>query len=73
MVEPRQHDCRSTSVPTNADPARDAFFRGLLENPPFPRDTPLEEQRDIMDSLSSMNPPLPHGVALELVVAPLGK
>ena len=45
----------------------------LLENPPFPRNSSLEEQRDIMDSLSSMNPPLPHSVAVELVTLASGE
>ena len=72
-MEPRQHECRTTSATTRADPARDAFFRGLLENPPFPRNSSLEEQRDIMDSLSSMNPALPHGVAVELVTLASGE
>ena len=67
IMEPRQHGCRITSVTTSVDPAREAFFRSLVENPPFPRDSSLAEQRDIMDTLASMNPPLPEGVAIEQV------
>ena len=66
-MEPGQHGCRSTSVTTSVDPDRDAFFRSLAENPPFPPDSSLAEQRDILDTLASMNPPLPHDVAIEQV------
>ncbi len=71
-MEPRHHRCRSTTVATPADPARDAFFRSLFEQPPWPPDSSLDEQRDIMDSLASMNPPLPHAASSERVSVATG-
>jgi epsilon-lactone hydrolase len=71
-MEVRHPGCSSTSVPTSADPARDAFFRSLVENPPFPPNSSLEEQRDIMDTLASMNPPVPHDVGSERVTLGTG-
>jgi epsilon-lactone hydrolase len=66
-MDPFQDGYRSTSVPTTPDPAPEAFSRSLAENPPIPPESPLDEQRDIMDTLASMNPPLPQNVAREHV------
>jgi len=43
--------------PMREDPARDARFRSLLDNPPFPAGSSLEDQRDIMDVLTSIDRP----------------
>ena len=59
--------CRTSAVPTRDDPARDALFRNLLDNPPFPAGSSLEEQRDILDALKSVNPELPDDVAIREV------
>jgi len=64
--------CRTTRVPTRDDPARDALFRNLLDNPPFPAGSSLEEQRDILDALKSMNPELPDDVAIRQVTLATG-
>ena len=64
--------CRTTSVPTRDDPARDALFRNLLDNPPYPAGSSLEEQRDILDALKSINPALPDGVAIRQVALATG-
>ena len=64
--------CRTTAVATRDDPARDALFRNLLDNPPFPAGSSLEQQRDILDALKSMNPELPDNVALERVTLATG-
>jgi len=64
--------CRTTQVPTRDDPARDALFRNLLDNPPFPAGSSLEEQRDILDALKSMNPELPDDVAIRQVTLATG-
>jgi len=64
--------CRTTPVPTRDDPARDALFRNLLDNPPFPAGSSLEEQRDILDALKSMNPELPDDVAVRQVTLATG-
>ena len=71
-MELHQQGCRSTSVATGVDPDREAFFRGLVENPPLPPDSSLDEQRDILDALASMNPPVPHGVGIERVTLATG-
>jgi acetyl esterase/lipase len=59
-------------VATRDDPGRDALFRHLLENPPFPAGSSLEQQRDIMDALKSMNPALPDNVAIKHVTLATG-
>ena len=64
--------CRTTTVPTRDDPARDALFRNLLDNPPFPAGSSLEEQRDILDALKAMNPELPDDVAIRQVALATG-
>ena len=64
--------CRTTSLPMRDDPARDALFRNLLDNPPFPAGSSLAEQRDILDALRSMNPELPGDVALRQVTLATG-
>ena len=64
--------CRTTEVPTRDDPARDALFRNLRDNPPFPAGSSLEEQRDILDALKSLNPELPDDVAIGQVTLPTG-
>ena len=64
--------CRTTPVPTRDDPARDALFRNLLDNPPFPAGSSLEEQRDILDALKSINPELPDDVVIRQVTLATG-
>jgi acetyl esterase/lipase len=64
--------CRTTSVPTRDDPARDALFRSLLDNPPFPAGSSLDEQRVILDALKSLNPALPDDVAITQTALPTG-
>src|SRR5262249_1740235 len=64
--------CRTTSVPMRDDPARDALFRHLLDSPPFPAGSSLEEQRDILDALKAMNPALPDDVAIQQVTLATG-
>lgn len=63
---------RTTTVVTRDDPARDALFRNLLDNPPFPAGSSLEQQRDIMDALKSMNPALPDHVTVTHVTFATG-
>ena len=64
--------CLTTQVLTRDDPARDALFQHLLDNPPFPAGSSLEEQRDILDALKSMNPELPDDVAIRQVTLATG-
>ncbi|AHG89693.1 putative hydrolase [Gemmatirosa kalamazoonensis] len=64
--------CRTTTVPTRDDPARDALFRNLLDNPPFPAGSSLEAQRDILDALQSINPDLPADAAVRQVTLATG-
>jgi len=71
-MSPETPGGRTTLVPTRDDPARDALFRNLLDNPPFPVGSSLEEQRDILDALKSMNPALPDDVAISRVTLATG-
>ena len=64
--------CRTITVPTRDDPARDALFRNLLDNPPFPAGSSLDEQRDILDALKSMNPDVPDDVVVKQVALSTG-
>ena len=51
---------RHISTGLNRD--HDAVFQDLTDNPPFPANAPLETQRRIIDSLGSLNPPVPGDV-----------
>jgi epsilon-lactone hydrolase len=51
---------RWISTGTNHD--HDTFFRSLIENPPLPPSAPLEIRRGVVDSLGSLNPPIPDDV-----------
>ena len=72
QMSPATPGFRTTSVLTRDDPAREALFRNLLENPPFTAASSLEQQRDIMDSLKSMNPELPADVAVTQITLATG-
>jgi len=53
----------------NARPNRDhdAHFQSLSDNSPFSPTAPLEARRRILDSLGSLNPPLPGDVTAQHV------
>jgi acetyl esterase/lipase len=51
---------RRISTGPNRD--HDAFFQGLIDSPPFPPNAPLEIRRNTIDSLASLNPPVPDDV-----------
>lgn len=49
-------------IATGPNRDHDAFFQDLRDNPPLPESAPLETQRRILDSLGSLNPPVPEDV-----------
>jgi epsilon-lactone hydrolase len=64
--------CLTTTVPTGEHADLDEFFRSLLDNPPFPSDATLEQQRDIMDAMGSMNPPVSGDIVTERIALHTG-
>ena len=54
-------------ISTGPNRDHDAHFQSLRDNPPFSPSAPLEVRRGILDSLGSLNPPVPGDVTAQHV------